>query len=522
MATTYHLPLSQWYTDTTSQWTLDYPPCFAYFEFVLAQIVNSHFIRKYLILPLDFPGEKNLPSLQFENYSITTLQSKPFDSVATVVYQRLSVIVTDLTLLFGVILFISTWSTRTEVERKFSSTKMVVVLILIVLNAGLLLVDHIHFQYNGMLIGLYLISIAFLRAGYDLHGAFVFTILLLFKHIFAYMLPAYVIYLLRHNCWVPDTIPDRTKDDGTSGIPVNEKKTTSRTKGLGNITDTTDSTVVRGSLVQYSFSPIRFLKLAFVTGGTVVAAFLPIIVSSSDAPLEVVHQVIARLVPTQRGLNHAYWAPNVWALYTTVDKILLRLWLRVRPPGNTFPAASCSSSSGGSFTGGLVEEQSFAILPDIPSHVCLLLCILAMLPVLRDLWSRPNPKLFLHACVYCQCCSFMLGYHVHEKAILVAIVPQALLAVESSLDARLFLLMSTIGHVSLLPLLFKPESFLVKTSLVLTYGILAYLMLDRYARQQQREFRIRAKGLVLSFSEEFYLFGLIIVALYNEGGQQTH
>lgn len=71
---------------------------------------------------------------------------------------------------------------------------------LLLLNVGLIFVDHIHFQYNGFLFGILLLSMSALLRQRYLWSAFGFAVLLNFKHIFLYMAPAFAVYLLKFYC----------------------------------------------------------------------------------------------------------------------------------------------------------------------------------------------------------------------------------------------------------------------------------------------------------------------------------
>ncbi|KAF1378091.1 hypothetical protein PFLUV_G00186040 [Perca fluviatilis] len=156
-------------------------------------------------------------------------------------------------------------------------------------------------------------------------------------------------------------------------------------------------------------------------------------------------QVLSRLFPFKRGLCHAYWAPNIWALYNTLDKILATLGVRVKLLQEAeLPRAS--------MTGGLVQEFQHAVLPSITPSITLICTLLSILvshsreTELRaaSIWWRPRgARGFLRCLLLCALGSFVFGWHVHEKAILMAILPLSILAVENREDAGIFLVLTT-------------------------------------------------------------------------------
>jgi ALG6, ALG8 glycosyltransferase family len=71
---------------------------------------------------------------------------------------------------------------------------------MIILNAGLLLVDHIHFQYNGMLLGILFLSFDAANRRQYIRTTIYFCILVLMKHLFVFLVPAFGFFLLRSYC----------------------------------------------------------------------------------------------------------------------------------------------------------------------------------------------------------------------------------------------------------------------------------------------------------------------------------
>jgi len=389
LAITHSLPVDKWYTEATSEWTLDYPPFFAWFECLLSQ----------------FAAKIDPKMLDVHN-----LNYKSFETLA---FQRLSVIVTDLVLAFGVHVCAGALKGSSRIIHQQDRTDLADHLAALVLtNAGLLMIDHVHFQYNGVLLGLLLASIGYMLSHKYLKSALLFVVLLNMKHIFLYCAPAYFVYLLASFC-----------------NPSRDKLTTciANLVGLGSI-------VIAG--FGLSLGP-------FVYHGKM-------------------GDLLARLFPFKRGLTHAYWAPNFWALYSAVDRASVMV-AKALNPKYVVPADA-------KVTSGLVQDSVFANLPQVPPAVTFAVTAAFLVPVFVRLWQSPKqPMQFVRALILCSFTSYMFGWHVHEKAILLVSVPWTLLAVANpgSREAKIFVVLSTMANFSIFPLLFRNQETLVKLFLLL-------------------------------------------------------
>lgn len=438
LAITNSLPISEWYYEDTSEWTLDYPPLFAWFECILS------FFAYYC--------DPRMLIVSNVNYA----------SSATVLFQKFSVITTDLVLAYAVsecVTITSVMHNSSKKDAGLMENSKFTLIVLLLANFGLFVVDHIHFQYNGFLFGVMLLSLARILQGRNLEAAFWFAVLLNLKHIYAYTAPAYFIYLLKHHCF---------------------KKVS-----------------LAGRVVLASFTPSHFLQLGIVVTSVFAISFGPFIVIGQ------LGQVLSRLFPFKRGLCHAYWAPNFWALYNIADKALAKI-------GSCFGNIRVKSGQS-SMTGGLVQEYEHSVLPSVSPLATLICTVVLMLPMMLRVWARPSGKTtFIKCVVMCAFVSFLFGWHVHEKAVLLIIVPMSLLAVQSRRDAKIFLLMSTVGCYSLFPLIYTQAETVVKISLLLFSALFSFASLSKVHCCQRKKFCLPFLGIW----ETMYIFGLVALEVY--------
>ena len=404
LAITHSLPTSEWYYEATSEWTLDYPPFFAWFEralAILAEKVDPMMltVRRRRRLRLRLLKSQLIVNPHGASSCVrcgraaaawrVQISELPYRSVATVIFQRTTVLGGD-ALLFVALLFYLSRGACNRCQR-------LVILGAVAFSPALIYVDNVHFQYNNVCFALLIASIAFVEDGRFVAGALCYTVLVNFKHLFVYLGPLYLVALLRHACF------DQNK--------------------------------------AFRLGP--FVQLAGTVVGVCAASLAPFV---AHLPA-----VAGRLFPFGRGLCHAYWAANVWALYNVADKIVAALCAKTDACGSAYMSGKAS------FTGGLVGTQMHAVLPTVTPLACALLVLGSSSLALKRAWEATTLRhCFGMLVANSALCAFMFGFHVHEKQMLIVVVPLTLRMCDSELMARTCWLCSLICHWSLFPLLFQP------------------------------------------------------------------
>lgn len=139
-----------------------------------------------------------------------------------------------------------------------------------------------------------------------------------------------------------------------------------------------------------------------------------------------------------------------------------------------------------SVTRGLVGDTAFAVLPEITPRICFALTLLFQVIPLVKLFVRPNWDAFIGAVTLCGYSSFLFGWHVHEKAILLVILPFSLIALKDRRHLSAFRPLAVSGHVSLFPLLFTSAEFPIKTVYTIFWLVLFLMVFDRMAPASKR------------------------------------
>lgn len=447
LAITHSLPLSQWYFDQGSKWTLDYPPFFAYLSWLLS-----------------------IPAARWDPRIVDLKGGLEYDDWSCKVFMRFSVIVTELTFITA-LFALSKPSKAPGANPKHTIPAWAVAAL--ILHPGLIIIDHIHFQYNGFLYGVLFWSIWAAREGRPLLCAFLFSSLLNFKHIYVYIAPAFFVFLLQ-------------------------------------------SYVIKGqsdkNTISFSGAGERLFTLGTITLIPFAASLTPLLLSGLTStapagPIGILKQMVSRLFPFSRGLNHAYWAANAWALYTFADRALVKL-LGV-------------TSEQGNVTRGILGDTHFDVLPQISAGHCFLLTLVFTLLLCTRLWTRPAYGTFVESIALFGLTSFLFGFHVHEKAILIALLPLTLLSACSYTMMRKTLILSVAGVVGLFPLLFEAQElpikivwtllWLIKTPFSSTLGL-------RFSSSQGYfdHHTPTNVDLLIHFAEDAYIAGFIPLVIFVE------
>lgn len=243
---TQHLAIQDWYLDdqfVATTHTVDYPPLFMLLEWLLAQLMPIHCIQL------------------MDDAQLDTLDKQCIGAM------RATVLFTDIVYWWGCYSVCRALMDKQQQGWKWN------LFLLLLFHPSLLFLDVVHFQYNGMLVGVLLLCLSFLLRRRFVWATLCFGVLCSLKHLYVTSVPWFLVVLY-----------------------------------------------------SASRSWRQRLQLATVLGATALLPLVPFLLAT-DNPVVWVKQVLSRLFPFERGLVHDYWAGNVWVFYTILTKVLKKMQL---------------------------------------------------------------------------------------------------------------------------------------------------------------------------------------------------
>ncbi|XP_050541335.1 dolichyl pyrophosphate Man9GlcNAc2 alpha-1,3-glucosyltransferase [Daktulosphaira vitifoliae] len=174
MEITVSLPINQWYFNSSDNdllyWGLDYPPITAYHSYI-----NGLLFKK--ILP----------------ESVLLNSSRGFESEAHKLLMRCSVLLVDILIFIPAVYCF--FNQLFKIKNNKQINKIMAVM-LVLLYPGLILIDHGHFQYNCVSLGLFIASVTSLYANKNIFSCVFFCMAISYKQMELYHAVPFFFYYI--------------------------------------------------------------------------------------------------------------------------------------------------------------------------------------------------------------------------------------------------------------------------------------------------------------------------------------
>ncbi|RLL94441.1 hypothetical protein CFD26_104287 [Aspergillus turcosus] len=394
MELTIHLPMSKWYLYDLQYWGLDYPPLTAYHSWLLGKIGSA-------LDPSWFALD----------------DSRGIEDPRLKVFMRGTVVASEyLVYIPAVVNFLRRY-TRMHGVPVWSAS---IALVAILLQPATMLIDHGHFQYNTVMLGLVVASLDAILAGRMLWACLFFVGALGFKQMALYYAPVMFAFLL--------------------GVCIFPRIRILRLLNIAIITIIAFALLFAPLLVAATNAEGRRYLSASEQPPLLQA--IPIQLSKDSllyAPIFQLTQIIHRVFPFARGLFEDKVA-NAWCAIHTFYKL------------HRFEASLLQRVSLGATLASII----------VPCGI---------------IFRHPRASLLLPALASVAWGFFLFSFQVHEKSVLLPLLPMTLLLASDgglSKDTRAWVgWANVLGSWTMYPLLKRDE---LRIPYFVMTGLWAYLM----------------------------------------------